>query len=165
MYIYYIKRVFAIILLLSGCQPSPEDEHTSARLKAQQIYTEAIAIHDEVMPLMDEIMRLQRQLKMKIDSLQQLDSADYVVPIEDMQETVGQLEQADEAMMQWMRTVEPVPDLMATSQQHLKEEAVRTDSIDQIQVQEEQKNAIELVKKQMEGSIEQARSLLALPDR
>ena len=158
-----ITRTIAILLLLSSCQPSAkEDVQNSARLKAQQIYTEAIAVHDEVMLRMDEMMQLKQQLRASADSLQQLDSVTYAETIAQLNQGAADLEQADAAMMQWMRTMQPVP----RNDQHQTEEESTdlADTANLIQVQETQKEAIAQVKQQMESSIRTARSLLYSSD-
>ena len=68
----------------------------------KQLYDEVIEIHDEVMPKMSTILALERQLKEKI---QELDSAspDETAKIELLKNQIPKLQEADEAMMQWMR--------------------------------------------------------------
>jgi hypothetical protein len=159
-----IFRIFygiAFLLITMSCQPSSETDEKYAR--AQEIYQEAIAVHDEVMPRMDEIMRLKSLLKERIDALQQKGEEMNTDSLQHMQEIVQKLEEADEAMMQWMRNVKQVPEVEEEPSADA-ETAQLSDTTNLIQVQQEQKAAIEQVKTQMESSIKEARTFLVLPE-
>ncbi|MEM9832889.1 MAG: hypothetical protein AAF944_19815 [Bacteroidota bacterium] len=155
-----MKRLYATLVSVTfmiGCQPS-------ATTEAQEIYIEAMEIHDEVMPRMGEIMQLRRAIEARIDSLQQLDSAAYADTVQYMQFVVRNLQYADQAMMQWMRNVKKVPGMEEAQTSYQDEMSMETiDMTNIVQIQRSQKTAIEQVKQQMESSIEQAQSLLT-PD-
>ncbi|MEM6845558.1 MAG: hypothetical protein AAF632_25315 [Bacteroidota bacterium] len=155
-----MNRLYATLVSVTfmiGCQPS-------ATTEAQEIYIEAMEIHDEVMPRMGEIMQLRRAIEARIDSLQQLDSAAYADTVQYMQFVVRNLQYADQAMMQWMRNVKKVPGMEEAQTSYQDEMSMETiDTTNIVQIQRSQKTAIEQVKQQMESSIEQAQSLLT-PD-
>lgn len=148
-------------LLIMSCQPSSETDEKYAR--AQEIYQEAIEVHDEVMPRMDDIMRLKSLLNERIDALQQRVGEMPGDSLQRMQEIVQKLEEADEAMMKWMRDVKQVPDVEEESSASA-EAAPQSDTTNLIRIQQEQKTAIEQVKVQMESSITEARTYLQLPE-
>jgi len=155
-----IGTIALFVALLGGCQSSTTE--TPANLtEAQEIYAEAIEVHDEVMPRMDELMQLRRALETQIDSLNQLDSTAYADTVQYMQYVVRNLQYADQGMMQWMRNVKKVPGLEEVESAYQNEMELETvDTTNIVQVQKSQKTAIEQVKQQMESSIEEAKSLL-----
>lgn len=155
-----IGTIALFVALLGGCQSSTTE--TPANLtEAQEIYAEAIEVHDEVMPRMDELMQLRRALETQIDSLNQLDSTAYADTVQYMQYVVRNLQYADQGMMQWMRNVKKVPGLEEVESAYQNEMELETvDTTNIVQVQKSQKIAIEQVKQQMESSIEEAKSLL-----
>ena len=77
------------LLLFSSCK----SEHST---EVQKLYDEVMVIHDEVMPEMGTIHKLKKQLKglLKNPSAT-LDQAD-------VKKNIEALDQADEAMMDWM---------------------------------------------------------------
>ncbi|MEK6479734.1 hypothetical protein WJR50_19480 [Catalinimonas sp. 4WD22] len=157
-----ITYLIIINLLIMSCQPS-SSETDEKYARAQEIYQEAIAVHDEVMPRMDEIMRLKSLLNERIEGLQQKGEEINTDSLQHMQEIVQKLEEADEAMMQWMRNVKQVPEVEKEPSADA-ETARLSDTTNLIQVQQEQKAAIEHVKTQMESSIKEARTFLVLPE-
>jgi hypothetical protein len=93
-----------VTLLLFPLIYACKQENNVEKMKA-----EVMAIHDEVMPEMDNLMNLQRQLKSEID---RLDSAGETEKADKLKLLVQQLQEADEAMMQWMRKYkDPSPDM------------------------------------------------------
>lgn len=80
-----------ILSVVSGCTKDNQ---------VQNLKSEVMNIHDEVMPEMGTLMNLQKELK---DKISRLDSADQSMA-DSLSRLVKQLEEADEAMMQWMRT-------------------------------------------------------------
>ncbi len=110
-----------VILLTWSCS---EDKHTHQNdmsadanslpdtisendLYIQQLQREVLSIHDEIMPRMDDIMTLQRQIKDEIARLNTKKQAAFGQHMsqaeKQLQMIVTDLQQADEAMMQWMR--------------------------------------------------------------
>jgi len=91
------KYIFIVCFttILWGCS-NPFDEQ-------KVLFDEVMVIHDEVMPRMQDIYELKKQLSERMQALQQdttgLDSAAYIQCI---QQKIA-LEDADDAMMTWMR--------------------------------------------------------------
>lgn len=101
-------KQFQIVLILllstfifSSCkQKQAENEKViETPDEVEKMRNEVMAIHDEVMPEMGALMNLKKQLKAKIN---QMDSTEEKT--DSLQPLVIQLEEADEAMMQWMRS-------------------------------------------------------------
>ena len=152
----------AWLILLAACSSATQSEADDTLAQAREIYAEAIEIHDEVMPRMDELMQLRQQLQARVDSLRQVDSVAYSDTLVRMQAAIESLEQADEGMMQWMRSVEKVAGIDEPTSEY-QEEITATqleDTTDIMRIQQEQKEAIVEVKRQMESSISTARNLL-----
>ena len=140
--------------LLVGCQSSTTSSETEVAVtRAQEIYAETMNLHDEVMPRMGELVQLRQELGATADSLREADSVGYADTVARMQAAAQDLAQADENMMQWMRSVEKVPGVDSLA-------AVPADTARLIQVQQEQKAAMEQVQEQMNNSITEARRLL-----
>lgn len=74
-----------IILCLIQCKPS-----TPEQMEINKMHDEIMVIHDEVMPLMKDTYKLRRQLK----------TASNTSP--EVQALITALDDADEAMMDWM---------------------------------------------------------------
>lgn len=76
--------------------------------RVEKLKAEVMAIHDEVMPEMGTLMNLQKELK---DKISHLDTTDQSMA-DSLRRLVKQLEEADEAMMQWMRNYkDPSPEM------------------------------------------------------
>ena len=95
----------AVPLTLSACQSGPTEEE-----QQQALETEVMALHDEAMGDMGKIYRLRRDLTSLRDTL-------AVQPpdtnaLELLSQRIEQLNQADEAMMNWMRRYK-APDSLA----------------------------------------------------
>lgn len=72
-----------------------KEEASSEAKKENILYKEVMAIHDEVMPLMGELMAMNKKVKGK-------DSTSH-----EANELSAYLEEANEAMMNWMRKFNP----------------------------------------------------------
>lgn len=83
-----------ILSIVASCKQSNQVE---------DLQNEVMSIHDEVMPEMGTLMNLKKQLK---DTISHLDSTNQPVA-DSLTLIVEQLEEADEAMMQWMRNYSP----------------------------------------------------------
>ena len=154
-----------IVVALAGCQSATTAETDGNLARAQEIYAEAIEVHDEVMPRMDEIMQLRQKLRLRVESLREEDSVGYADSLRQMENAVQHLQEADQAMMQWMRNVRQVPgleDLQSDYQDELETQPADTANV--VEVQLEQKEAIVTVKEQMEASIDEAQRLIGLPE-
>jgi hypothetical protein len=66
------------------------------------LFKAVMAIHDEVMPEMDRIYRLRRRATHLADSLQ--NQTAVPLPADSLRAIARRLEEADEAMMNWMRS-------------------------------------------------------------
>lgn len=90
-------RAFTVLLtstiLLISCNFNQIDSEAEYALK--KMHDNVMEIHDEVMPRMTEIGKLKRQLKRKLKE-------DNVVKQDSIQQYIYQLEEADNAMMNWM---------------------------------------------------------------
>ena len=156
--------ILSTTLLLGSCQSSTTTEADPTLERAQTIYAEAIAVHDEVMPRMDELMQLRQKLELRVTSMQEQPEEDYADSLQQMQTAIQNLRDADEAMMQWMRSVQKVPGADETSEyQDELNATVLTDTVGLVQRQLAQKEAIQEVKQQMEQSITEAERLIGLP--
>lgn len=88
--------------------------------EVEKLKTEVMAIHDEVMPEMGNLMNLKSQLKEKSS---ELDSLDDSGDLEQLNLLIQNLEEADEAMMDWMRNYKDPSNEMTENQalEYLKE--------------------------------------------
>lgn len=108
----FIVAVFGIIALSCGeskktqsTEVTTEDQELSEEDKAEKVlYDEVMAIHDSIMPLTDNMMTLKRELQAKLDSAKKTDKGTEA--LQPLEEKIKQLEEADEAMWQWMRNFE-----------------------------------------------------------
>ena len=91
-----------IVLFLVSCGQRETKENIY--LKAEEVFDQAISIHDEVMPLMGDIMKLQRALKEKKDNISDEET------IQKINISLQNLENAHSLMMDWMRNVTRIPD-------------------------------------------------------
>lgn len=128
--------LITFVLLTFSCQIEQKDE--LATLKE-----EVMAMHDEVMPKMSELRYTQKALMLQVDSLMSSDSLRSATLIGASNEIIA----ANEAMMNWMRNYEP-------DYQGTKEEI--------ISYLEQQKEAIQKVKNDMERSLENGKQLLVV---
>ena len=161
---YFFSYVCTVVVLV-GCQSTTTTEPTQESSQAQQIYAEAMKIHDEIMPRMGEIMRLRQKLQLRVESLKEEDSAQYADSLQKIEAAIQDLQEADAAMMQWMRGVKEVPgtdNLQSEYQDDL--ETQLADTVNLVQIQQEQKESIVSIKEQIEASIEQAQLLVGLPE-
>jgi len=144
-----------ISVLLYACNPSASQEDNASREAPENLSTEEIqrdslydammAVHDDVMPEMDRMYRLRRRATAIADSLQ--NEPDIPIPADMLQAIAQQVELAEEAMMNWMRS----NDFQFGDMSH--EEIM--------QKLEEEKEKITFVRKQMLSSIQEAEEALA----
>jgi len=97
-----------VLVGLYACSLDSQDESSPrSEQQAEQdtLYKQMMAIHDEVMPEMDRIFRLQRLLMESVDSLELIKkNKELLQKINDCKQAKGELLQAEEAMMDWMRS-------------------------------------------------------------
>ncbi|MEM9858166.1 MAG: hypothetical protein AAF843_12450 [Bacteroidota bacterium] len=111
-----LSLLFSAILLIASCGGQNEkQQETEAKAdmpqeqqKLQALYDEVIEIHDEVMPKMDDIMKAKGKLQEQLDTLRESNPED--IKIAALENTIGKLNKADEAMMNWMRNFKPQDD-------------------------------------------------------
>jgi hypothetical protein len=127
-----ISSVFIpILLLLLSCD--------SKEREVEILQSEVIGIHDEVMPKMDDIMKLKKSLN---DSIQKADSTQKVI----IKNHLVSLEEADRAMMNWMRNYNSQMNEMTNDEK--------------LQYLSSEKESITEVRSQMNSSISQAENYL-----
>lgn len=119
---HLLGAVVLMLLILSGCnqKASAEKEHKSVN-EVEEMRIHVLDIHDEIMPRIGTLMQLKRELKEKTAQL------DTTIVIQQEQKeallaAIKQLEAADEAMMQWMRTYKDPADSVSEKKalQYLK---------------------------------------------
>ena len=98
--------ITALALIIVGCKSenteSDQDDNGEEISTADVLYEEVIAIHDEVMPHLARIATLKSEIEEKITELENADlpSEEELQALRDQMIT---LDEADEAMMDWMR--------------------------------------------------------------
>jgi flagellar biosynthesis chaperone FliJ len=99
-----MKNYFFISLLLMSvaCNPQRQKEIIEAESQRDQLYSEVMAVHDEVMPHMQNIRRYKGQIRDKIESMAK-EGVTKSQEVQVLNNLIGQLESADDAMMNWMR--------------------------------------------------------------
>jgi hypothetical protein len=133
----------SILFLVFACNTQPENKNEEGAMFSPQeiaaMHDDVMAIHDDVMPKMDDIYREKTRLTEQLEGL--TDSAQ----IETLQTSILHLEEADEAMMQWMREFNP--------------RQFESDTTALIQYYNDEKSRIEEVRNLMNTSLEAARAL------
>lgn len=92
----YLKHLFLwpLMVLFLACGPSKKQ-------KEDQLRSEVMAIHDEVMPRTEEMYRLRKRLQAMADSLLKQDMTDTLLRHE-IERLIFKLRKADDSMMSWM---------------------------------------------------------------
>lgn len=146
-------RTFIVIFALCGAFWACN----SGEKAVKKTEDEVLAIHDEVMPKIDDIMKLKKQLKLRIaslDSLKASGSATATLRTDEEREQasrlVGDLTIADSLMMGWMSHYNGDTLAKLSSEEALNYLAAQKDQITD-------------VKKRVTTSIEQSRQFLAKP--
>ena len=130
-----MKYIPLVLFVLYACQPAANKN------EIKDLREEVMEIHDEVMPKMGDLMKVQKELKMLADSLKTLDSE----KAELFSAAAENIANANEGMMQWMRAYEP--DMEG------EKEAI-------LEYLEKQKELIQKVKDDMNGSLEKGKKML-----
>ncbi len=114
-----MKRISLLLLLIVAisCNSTKKEESETTQnseesipdeVQIQQaIYDELMEVHDEMMPKMEDLMSIKGKLIEKNDALEELGLASDGTVYTEAIETI---ENADEAMMNWMRNFEPMND-------------------------------------------------------
>ena len=140
-------RIFKFLIIsalffnfFSACQTKTGGEEEGQ----QELYDEVMAVHDEVMPKMQDIMNLKEQIRGKIERLSQQTGTE--AEVEQLDQMINRLDEADEAMMNWMRNFK-------RDYEGMSEEEV-------INYLEEEKEKITEVRQEMLNTIEEAQGVL-----
>lgn len=110
-YLYHFRSMKKIIYLLAAtamfaCNSSQQESQSQLNpeeSRQDSLFNEVMAIHDEVMPEMGRIFRLQKELKQVMDSLE-TQEVSPAIPIDSLKNISVDLKEADDAMMNWMRS-------------------------------------------------------------
>lgn len=120
-----MKRFIALFMLvfplvLTSCE--------SPKAKEEKLAKEVLQLHDEVMPKMQDMMRLKKELK---KSVAELDSTN--AEVENVKKLIGDLDQADKDMMDWMHNYNGAQDLYTHDEimQYLQAEKAKMEKIKQ----------------------------------
>ena len=121
-----------LIILLSACGGNKPEQ-----LKV--LKDEVMEVHDEVMPKMGDMRKASKSLMMKAETMDSSASAE-------LKEIAGEIEAANEFMMEWMRQYEP--NLEGTEEELLK-------------YYSEQRAGIQEVKERMLNALEKGQKALS----
>jgi uncharacterized protein YfbU (UPF0304 family) len=140
-----IKNVYLslILVLIFSCNTPPEEAKAF-----DQTMTEAIQIHDDVMPEMGRISKLIKALETKVDST----NADVYKP------AIRELKQGHDMMMDWMKDF---GDEFSKTEINDGIQIMNVDSLKaRLKAIEKSKNEAEKMKTQVMSAIENAEALL-----
>lgn len=145
-YRFAIIALFAFSAFLMTSCGNNED-----REKIQEKHEDVMEIHDEVMPMMKDVRGLKADLTAKAEELSKNDSLNqYDNTVREMKIIIQQLEEADEAMMTWMRAYDkPTKDdevneaLQYLENQEEKVRTVKSKILNSVEVAENQLKAID----------------------
>ena len=100
-----------MIVGLVGCKNNNESKNKTSYEVAREdsLYSNLMAVHDEMMPKMQDIMNLKSELSPIADSLSSIDS----LATKAIHQTLSDLENADRAMMGWMHQFNPNMDSLS----------------------------------------------------
>jgi hypothetical protein len=119
-----------LLVLLAACNTKTnngQDSHNEHDSANQALYDEVMKVHDEVMPKMNDIYKLKEELKKDI--------ADAPGMVEnkrkEIESAILQLDAASEAMMDWMRNFNPLPDSLGEerAREYLEEQKIKVDKV------------------------------------
>lgn len=139
--------LFLMLVILAACTDQKLEQ-------AQNLYQEAMEIHDAVMPRMDEMYKLRQKLTLKLDSIS-IDTVANTTRIAEYKKVLSDLTAAEKSMMDWMHNIQDVPGSSGTGMQ-TKEVPIE----EVIKIQQAQKIAVEHVRKKIVESIAEARFVL-----
>jgi len=136
----FVTLIVFGLAVMAACTSQKSEEE----VKLENLKKEVITVHDEAMARMGEIMRLKKELQTKAE-------ADTTAEI---QQTIQNLEAADEAMMNWMRGFKfPLTNNADVA-------ADTTDVADKIEYLHQEKEKMEIIDQQMVKAIEAAKKEL-----
>lgn len=117
--------LFVSALLLGACGSKNQEhdhdhehghdhEHPAADGSPNQVLGEEVMkVHDEVMPRMNDVYKLKESLKKKLTETGIADDKK-----KEIQQTIIQLDSANDGMMVWMRSFNPQPDSLDEEKTH-----------------------------------------------
>ncbi|MBN8653203.1 MAG: hypothetical protein J0L67_17375 [Cytophagales bacterium] len=147
------KILFLAIVTFAACSNNKQLE------QAQNLYQEAMEIHDAVMPRMDEMYKLRQKLTLKLDSIS-VDTIANTTRIAEYKKVLSDLAVAEKGMMDWMHNIQDVPGSSGTGAQ-TKEILIE----EVIKIQQAQKIAVEQVRNKMEMCIAEGKNLIDLKNQ
>lgn len=138
------KSIGSILLFYSliGCANRAEDQ--SVLETVGDLQKKVMEVHDEVMPKMEEIHRLKRDLVIRREQMRSVGDSTSAVLIKQIDKQLLSLQDADNAMMDWMYEFKPPSEEDEKAIEYLKSMQV----------------SIEKVKEKMLSSIDKAKDLL-----
>lgn len=151
-----ILFVSALLVLACGSK-----ENNKVKEEALSLYQASMKVHDEVMPRMDEMFRMENALKALRDSLS-VDTAANAARLTEIKSGLTSLESAGKNMMDWMHNIQDVPGAGANKQNHYNKTGDTKALTDEemLEIQQDQKAAIDQVKIDMEENITRAKKIL-----
>jgi len=139
----FLASIFVTSCGSSGSSLKKED---AQKEEESQLWKDVLAVHDEVMPKMATLNKLQRELKQISEKKKAtVDPAKF----ENVAKAVQKLEQADDAMMEWMQGFQQL-EALQESQTH---EQI-------LNYLKDKKTAIKSIQKKMNDAIEDGQKLL-----
>lgn len=162
---YGIFGLLVLALSVMGCNNSRSSSQNGDADQAQQVYVEAMKIHDDIMPQMNGAKVLKQQLNDVRDSIAADVVGDHKDQMAQIDSTINHLGRANREMMTWMKNVKTVPNMQGDKSAYSGEmtKNVVADTTNLLQIQREQKQKIQDVKDRMDKSMEDARNILNLP--
>jgi len=147
-----ILSVLALVLIMASCGKTSEhagnghDSDANADDSPNEaLYNQAMEVHDEVMPKMEDIYQLKRNLQEQIAN-----TPDMVVERKKLlEQIISNLDSANNAMMEWMHTFNPLPDSTDQEQarEYLESEIERVRKVKELMIESIEKAEAEATKK------------------
>lgn len=120
----------------------------SQKKENEQLHSQIIAVHDEVMPIMGDLKSLQNDFQERAEALYMKDKLGYEEEIASLRETAAELDEAYNGMFVWMRQFE-------TEHEGMKDKEITVYLLDQKEkvekVNEDIKNVLEKAEKIKKG--------------
>jgi len=133
---YPITLVCLMAISLSCSSPKSESEESTAEIKTEdqlqdELYQEVIEVHDVAMLKMETIMSLKNRAINEADSLRELSNEALFEQINLLENKQINLEEANKAMMVWMRAFRPVADSTshADAMEYLESELIKIEEV------------------------------------
>lgn len=147
-----ILSVLSFVLIMASCGKTSEHsghEHDAGVNNGdnpnEALYNQAMEVHDEVMPKMEDIYQLKRNLQEQIAN-----TPDMVVERKkQLEQIISNLDSANNAMMDWMHTFNPLPDSTDQEQarEYLESEIEQVKKVKELMIESIEKAEAEATKK------------------